>query len=135
MIKFKFQNEKMEELGIAGIFLFGSRAQGIAGKTSDFDFAVLLKKAEDLYDLNKKNKIYNELYDILSSQIKKLCNIDIVFIEFADLQFKYHIAKDGILLYIGDKKTVSDFLGNTMEFYADFAPLRREFHKAIIQKI
>ncbi|MEK7599093.1 MAG: nucleotidyltransferase domain-containing protein [Patescibacteria group bacterium] len=135
MIKFKFQNEKMEELGIAGIFLFGSHAQGIANKASDFDFAVLVKKAEDLYNLDKKNKIYNELYDILSGQIKRLCDIDIVFIEFADLQFRHHIVKDGILLYVGDKKIVSDFLGNTMEFYADFAPLRREFHKAILQKI
>lgn len=134
-MEFNFEKQKMEELGIAGIFLFGSQAQGMANEASDFDFAILVKNTKDLYDFDKKNKIYNELYDIFSSQIKKTRNIDIVFVEFADLQFKYHIVRDGILLYVGDKKIVSDFLENTMEYYADFAPLRHMFHNAILQRI
>lgn len=134
-MEFNFEKQKMEELGIAGIFLFGSQAQGMANEASDFDFAVLVKNTKDLYDFDKKNKIYNELYDIFSNQIKKTRNIDIVFVEFADLQFKYHIVRDGILLYVGDKKIVSDFLENTMEYYADFAPLRHMFHNAILQRI
>jgi len=132
---FNFQKDKMEKLGIAGIFLFGSQAQGVANEASDFDFAILVKNKTILYDNAEKNKIYNELYDIFSKQIKKLRNIDIVFIEFADLQFKHHIAKDGILIYAGDQKIISNFLEKTMELYADFAPLRHEFHNAILQRI
>lgn len=132
---FNFQKDKMEELGIAGIFLFGSQAQGAANEASDFDFAILVKDRKILYDNAKKNKIYNKLYDIFSGQIKKLRNIDIVFIEFADLQFRHHIAKEGVLIYAGDQKIISDFLERTMRFYADFAPLRREFHNAILQRI
>jgi predicted nucleotidyltransferase len=134
-VKFEFEKEKMEALGIAGVFLFGSQALGTADKVSDFDFAIMLKDRKVLTDYNQSNKIYDELYDILSSQIKKLCNIDIVFIQSADLQFRYHVVRDGILLYMGDQKIVSDFLENTMESYADFAPLRRQFHEAILQRI
>lgn len=134
-MKIRFIKKKMEELGIAGIFLFGSRAQKAANSASDYDFAILLKEIKALYNYEEKNKIYNEIYDILSSQIKKLCNIDIVFAQSADLQFKYHIIKDGLLLYIGDQKIVSEFFDNTIENYADFAPIRREFHDAILQRI
>lgn len=132
---FYFQKEKMEELGIAAVFLFGSQAQKLAGPASDFDFAVLLKDRKALYDYKKKKEIYDSLYDIFSAQIKRLCDIDIVFAQTADLQFKYHIIRDGVLLYIGDEKIVSDFIENTIEQYADFAPLRRQFHEAILQRI
>lgn len=134
-MKFRFEREKMEEFGIAGIFLFGSQAQGLANRISDFDFAILLKDRKVLIDYGRRNKIYNELYDILSGQIKRLCNIDIVFIQSADLQFRYHVVRDGILLYMGDQRIISDFLENTMESYADFAPIRRQFHEAILQRI
>src|SRR3989344_9706551 len=110
MKRFVFEREKMEELGIAGIFLFGSQAQGIASSASDFDFAVLLKDRKAVYDYRQRSKIYDELYDIISEQIKRLCDIDIVFVQAADLQFQFHVARDGVLLYNGDEKIVSDFL-------------------------
>lgn len=134
-MEFKFQKEKMEKLGIAGVFLFGSQAQKTANQNSDFDFAILVKDKKILSDYVKKNKIYNELYSLLSKQIKRLVNIDIVFAQNSDLQFRHHIVQDGLLLYLGDQKIVSDFLETAMEHYADFAPLRSEFHKAILQRI
>lgn len=134
-MKFEFEKEKMKDLRIAAIFLFGSQAIGAADRSSDFDFAVLLDDRNVLSDYRLRNRIYNELYDIFSARIKRLCNIDIVFLQTTDLQFRYHVAKDGILLYMGNQKIVSDFLENTMESYADFAPLRRQFHEAILQRI
>ncbi len=135
MKQFAFEREKMEELGIVGIFLFGSQAQGVASPASDFDFAVLLKDRKVVYDYRQRSRIYDELYDIVSGHIKKLRDIDIVFAQAADLQFQFHIARDGVLLYNGDENIVSDFLEHTMEAYADFAPLRRQFHEAILQRI
>lgn len=125
----------MESLGIAGIFLFGSQAQGTATKTSDFDIGVLLKDRHVLDDFLRKQALYDSLYDIVSSQIKKLLNVDIVFLQSADLQLQFHVVRDGRLLYLGDKKIVSDFLEQTMDAYADFAPHRKEFHEAILQRI
>jgi len=51
------------------------------------------------------------------------------------LQFRHRIAKEGILIYMGEQKIISGFLERTMELYADFAPFRNEFHKAILQRI
>ena len=135
MATFHFQKEKMDELGIAGIFLFGSRAQGTAGKMSDYDFAVILKDQKTLFGAKRKKEIYDYLYDFLSGQIKELSNIDIVFAQEADLQFRHHVAKDGVMLYQGDQKTLSRFLEDTLDSYADFAPMRREFQKAILARI
>ncbi|MBU2574935.1 MAG: nucleotidyltransferase domain-containing protein [Elusimicrobia bacterium] len=53
---FNFQKDQMEKLGIAGIFLFGSQANGIANNVSDFDFAVLVKNKEALYNNVEKIK-------------------------------------------------------------------------------
>lgn len=125
----------MEELGIAGIFLFGSQAQGVANPKSDFDFGVLLKNSSELRQPDKREKIYTALYDLFSSQIKKLCDIDIVFLQSADLQLRSHVARDGSILYAGEKKLIGDFLERTMEETADFAPLRREFHEAILARV
>lgn len=132
---FEFPQDLMRRLEIAAVFLFGSQAHGLATERSDFDFAVLVKDKKILEDYRRKNKIYETLYNLLSGKIKKLCNIDIVFLQTADLQLKYHVVKNGHLLYLGDKKIVGDFLENTTESYADFAPLRRMFHQAILQKI
>ncbi len=135
MKQFVFEREKMEELGVAGIFLFGSQAQGAASLASDFDFAVLLKDRKTVYDYRQRARVYDELYDMIAGQIQRLCDIDIVFVQAADLQFQFHVARDGALLYVGDEKIVSDFLERTMEAYADFAPLRRQFHEAILHRI
>lgn len=132
---FDLPKQTMNELGVAGVFLFGSQAQGLERESSDYDFGILLKNPQILSDYKKKTEIYNSIYDLFSSQIKKLRNIDIVFLQSTDLQIKHHVARDGKLLYIGDQKTVSDFLTSTMEHYADFAPHRKLFHQAILQRI
>ena len=40
-IQFQFPSETMEQLGIAGVFLFGSRARGTEPPDSDLDFLVI----------------------------------------------------------------------------------------------
>ncbi|MBI4209558.1 MAG: nucleotidyltransferase domain-containing protein [Deltaproteobacteria bacterium] len=125
----------MERLGIAGVFLFGSQAQGLARETSDYDFGILIKDYKVLSDTSQKNSIYDRLYDLFSSQIQKLVNIDIVFLQSADLQLQYHVVSSGNLLYLGDASIVSDFIERTIEFYADFAPHRKIFHESILGRI
>ena len=136
-MEFNFENlkEKMDGLGVAGIFLFGSRAQGTARANSDYDFAILMRDKRILADIKQRKIIYDALYDILSAQVKSLRDIDIVFVQNVDLQLRYRVAKDGQLLYTGDKKIVYDFLEQTMESYADFAPLRRIFQQTTLARV
>ena len=136
-MEFNFENlkEKMDGQGVAGIFLFGSRAQGTARANSDYDFAILMRDKRILADIKQRKIIYDALYDILSAQVKSLRDIDIVFVQNVDLQLRYRVAKDGQLLYTGDKKIVYDFLEQTMESYADFAPLRRIFQQTTLARV
>lgn len=135
MINFNLPEKKMEELRVAGIYLFGSEAQGVSGPTSDFDFGVLMENPKILSDAEARKKIYNELYDIFSNQIKQLKNIDIVFLQDGYLQLQYHAVSQGKLIYVKNPQFVGNYKERVIEHHADFAPLRREFHKAILQRI
>lgn len=132
---FTFPSEKMAKLGIAGIFLFGSRAQGTALEASDYDFGILMKNKKVFADTKKKNEVYNALYDVIAPQIGKLANLDIVFADRADLQFRYHIVRDGQLLYLGDQKVVGEFIDRAIDEHADFAPYRKLFQAAVLARV
>lgn len=133
----------LERLGVEAVVLFGSHAEGIAGPSSDVDTGILIKDTSPLKDKDyqKKTELYNALYDILSSlvgrTVKRLCNIDIVFLqdEKVNLQLKFHVSKYGVPLFEKDRRAFADFKEYVMERYADFAPLRRIFNEAILAKI
>ncbi len=129
------EKEYLKELGVAGLILFGSQAQGAASAASDFDFGVLVKKPSFLSDRETRNRIYDALYDLLSSKIKKLADIDIVFLEDAPMELRMHAAKHGKVLYEENPSVFADFRERTMELYADFAPLRRMFQEQTLARI
>ena len=134
-IIFNLPQKKLEELGVSTVYLFGSRAEGTAKNISDFDFGILLKNLKILFDFKERKKIYDALYDIFSSQIKQLVNIDIVFFFFFFLQLQYHAVRRGKIIYEEDPKISADYKEKVIEEYADFAPIRKEFHKAILERI
>lgn len=145
MQKFVFtkQEEKvLKSLGVEALILFGSHAQGLAGPLSDVDIGILIGNPRILKDRPRRNALYDSLYlNVLSPlagrALKRLCDIDIVFLqdELVNLQLKYHVSNHGVLLYECHARSFADFKENIMERYADFAPLRRMFHKAILARI
>lgn len=134
-IIFNLPQKKLEELGVSVVYLFGSQAEGTAKNSSDFDFGILLKNPKILFDFKERKKIYDNLYDIFSGQIKQLVNIDIVFLQDVYLQLQYHTISRGKIIYEKDPKISADYKEKIIEKYADFAPIRKEFHKAILERI
>lgn len=134
-IIFNLPKEKLEKLGVSVVYLFGSQAEGTAKNFSDFDFGILLKDSKILFDFKERKKIYDNLYDIFSAQIKHLVNIDIVFLQDVYLQLQYHTISRGKIIYEEDPKISADYKEKVIEEYADFAPIRKEFHKAILERI
>lgn len=128
-------------LGVSALILFGSHAQGLAGPRSDADVGVLIENPRVLYDRPQRNALYDALYNILEPMVgrtvRRLCNIDIVFLqdEMVNLQLKYHVSKHGIPLYESSHKPFADFKEYVMERYADYAPLRHMFNEAILAQI
>ena len=136
MTSFSFSPQEQalfDSLGIDALILFGSQAQGTAGVLSDFDFGVLT--APTARDRDPRRKIYDALYEILSGKTTPFAHIDIVFLDAASLELQKNAATHGRVLYERSPQTTARFREHTMEFYADFTPLRDIFHKAILARI
>lgn len=125
----------MVKLGIQTVFLFGSHAQKTDNPLSDYDFGIILNDKSVLKNRILRNKIYDTFYDIVSSKIKKLIDIDIVFLDEMPLQLKYHVVKDGIIIYSDNLNKAGNFKEQIILQHADFAPLRNEFHESILARI
>lgn len=125
--------QQLKRLGVATLYLFGSRAQGLAGPLSDYDFGILMKKTKYDYE-----KIYNSLYDILSPLCpRKFPNdiIDIVFLDRVSLELQINVIRYGRLLFNDDENATADYEAKTMLEAADFAPLRRFASKILLSCI
>ncbi|MDO8592315.1 MAG: nucleotidyltransferase domain-containing protein [bacterium] len=124
-----------KELGVGAIILFGSRALGLARETSDYDFGVLLNGAGLEKLKTERGKLFDTLHDIFSSHIKRLINIDVVFLQTASGELQVHAMKKGQVLYEEKSGVFADFIERVMLEYADFAPLRYIFHQGILSRI
>lgn len=134
-IKFNLPEGKLKKLSVSAVYLFGSHAEGTAKNHSDFDFGILLENPKNLSDFKERKKIYDSLYDIFSGIIKRLVNIDIVFLQGVYLQLQYHAVSRGKIIYEEDPNAAADYKETVINKYADFAPIRKEFHKAILERI
>lgn len=121
----------LRELGAEALYLFGSRAQGVEGPLSDYDFAVLMKKGGD----KRGGKAYDAIYDILSPLCPRTLEndvIDIVFLRAAGLELKMHVVRYGKLLFDENPSARAKFEEETTLLYCDFRPILDMFDKAIL---
>jgi predicted nucleotidyltransferase len=116
----------LARLGVTLMVLFGSRAQGVASPTSDYDIGVLAPHNKAVYDA---------VYDLVSARANQLVNVDVVFLNEAPLELQAHVAKYGTPLYQQSTSALVDFRERVMTQYADFAPLRRLFQHATLARI
>lgn len=129
------EKNRLKRFSVRAVILFGSHAQGLSHPQSDYDFGILLGKHPFLHDPQKRREIYDVLYDILSEKIRKLVNIDIVFLQNASAELQAHVMKYGIPVFEADKNAFADFKEEVMICYSDFAPLRALFHEGILSRI
>ncbi len=125
--------QQLQSLGVSTLYLFGSRAQGIARATSDYDVGLLLKDPSILQ--HGTEALYLAVYDLLQDLVTEPVNMDIVFLDQAPLQLRYHVIRDGQVLYDGDLLRRARFEQRTLEEHADFEPYRRMFEEATLARI
>lgn len=128
----KREQKRLQTMRVEALILFGSQAQGLARDTSDVDIGVLLSGS---LSPEKRRQLYDVLYQLLSSKMKRLVTIDIVFLDNASMDLKSHIAFCGIPLYERSPFAFVNFRERVMRETADFAPLRAVFHNAILRRI
>jgi predicted nucleotidyltransferase len=133
-MKFKLTKEvknQLHDLGVVALYMFGSRAQGIAGPLSDYDFAVLMKEGGH----KRGGKAYDQLYDILAPLCPRSLDndiIDIVFLINASLELKLHVVRYGQVLFETNTLARLRFETQTMLEYSDFRPLLDMQDQAIL---
>lgn len=106
---------------------------GIERSNSDYDFGILLKKLPPKGP--RRRKIYNALHEILGDTINELRNMDIIFLQDAPIELRFHTVRYGKVVFETDPKSRGRFLENTIREYADFEPYRRVFEDAIMERI
>jgi hypothetical protein len=127
------QQTRLKQLGVIALYLFGSRARGEERSASDYDYAVLTRERGHL----RGGPLYMALYELLAAiSPRTLANdvIDIVFLEDAPLELRFHVVRYGQVLYDADPAARLEFETRTTLLYCDFRPLLDEMDRAILER-
>lgn len=128
--------DRLRQLGVAVLYLFGSHAEGLATPASDIDVGVLFSR--DALPLPKnKTELYNALYDIFTDvfDMSGFRDIDIVFLNHAPLELRFDVITHGRVLFETDHGIRFDFEERVAALYRDFRPLLNEFNRGVLQRI
>lgn len=123
----------LSQLGVSTLYLFGSRAQGISGPISDYDFGVLLNDPRLISEGSQC--LYGKIYDLLQDVVDEKSNLDIVFLDVANCQLRFHVVNYGRVLFETDALKRGRFIEKTLLEHADFTPHRLRFEEATLARI
>lgn len=126
----KALKKKLEAGGVYIVYLFGSRAIGIASPLSDIDIGVVFKEPPSSRD---HRALYQSLYDIFSEVYPRF-KLDIVFLQTASLSLQYHAIKEGKVFYEKDRNFTVDYEESTVKQYLDFRPVLELFDRVTMEK-
>lgn len=127
--------DKLIKMGIGLIYLFGSRAEGVAGPGSDIDVGIVC--IEPKMARGNITETYNALYDILCAvfDMSNFRTIDIVFLQRAPLELQFDAVSHGRVLFEILPDFRLDFEERISALYRDFKPILAENNKAVLQRI
>jgi predicted nucleotidyltransferase len=111
----KVFSEEYGEIVLLAYF-FGSQLQGKTGPLSDYDIAILLSPGQKPYQF--KYKLQHELVNILNYE-----RIDLIILNDAPIELKYHVIVAGQIIYQKDSVTKVEFEADTLSRYFDYLPV------------
>lgn len=133
--KIKLPADKLKELNVGLVYLFGSEADGTAGPLSDVDIGVVF--TDPKIARGNTLEIYNELYNILTDHfdMSNFRNMDIVFLERASLELNFDVIAHGIPLFEISQDFRMNFEERIATLYRDFLPILKANNDAVLAKI
>ncbi len=135
MIFSKQEQDKLRQLTVSAVILFGSRAQETQTEKSDFDIGILVSDTKILFNHEERKNLYDALYELLSPIIETVATIDVVFLQTAPAELQAHVMKYGKALFEIAPNIFANYKARVMLLYADFAPLRAIFHRGVLSQI
>lgn len=113
--------------GVAVAYLFGSRAEGTAGPTSDHDVAVLFAGAEP--ELDATVRLGADLAAALGTAV------DVVDLDRAGLELRGRVAERGRLLHSSDEPRRVRFEVDARMRWIEFRPVVRATTRAFLRRV
>jgi predicted nucleotidyltransferase len=107
------------------LYLFGSRASGMATLSSDYDLAVLLDDEEAGETLC--TRLGHELAVQLTTE-----RLDLLSLHRAPIELAYGVIAQGRVLYQRDLATRVEYEADVLSRYGDFLPILRAQRRAIL---
>jgi predicted nucleotidyltransferase len=121
--------ERLKELGVSIVYLFGSRATGRKAQSSDTDIGVVFR---DFEFGNDKRAAYHALYQLFS-ELYRDSRLDIVFLQTSSLSLQYSAIKEGKILFENDPIATVNYENQTINQYLDFRPVMDFFDRATME--
>ncbi|MFZ1720416.1 MAG: nucleotidyltransferase domain-containing protein [Candidatus Moraniibacteriota bacterium] len=137
------QMEKLRDIGVDVVYLFGSQIDGTAGELSDVDFAVVLRNS----DILKQDflSVYGSIFTILSELLPKeylkrrmdlgAHEFDLVFLQQANPRMKFRVVENGRVLYQSSPRVVADFREQALVRYFDFQYFEKISNDAFLMRV
>lgn len=119
------REEKLRELSVAIVYLFGSKAVGTSTPLSDTDIGVVLKERAAV---NDTRVLFNTLYDLFAEEYPT-AKLDIVFLQRAPMPLQYQAITEGKILFEEDPRVTADYTEFVRTMYLDFKPVLEYFDK------
>ncbi len=124
--------QRLEKLGVGLAYLFGSRAEGVAGPLSDTDIGIVF--ADPRLARGDTRAVYNTLYDLFSPALGS-GNIDVVFLERAGLELCFDVITHGKIIFSVSDEFRENFEHRIAMLYADFRPILENFNRATLARV
>ena len=108
---------------VIAVYLFGSQAKGTSHQGSDLDLAILVSEPSRDFPLLQ---FLADLEGMVSSPV------DAVVLNRAGEVLKYHVRRDGKLLYEKDSRARKNFEIRSRKYFEDFQYLHNRYVKKVI---
>jgi predicted nucleotidyltransferase len=121
---------KIEKLGVAIVYLFGSKATGRASRLSDIDIGIVLKTPASERD---PRTLYHMLYQLFS-EVYPRSKLDIVFLQTASLSLQYAVINEGKIIFEEDPRHTADYEQGVINQYLDFRTVLDFFDRVTMER-
>lgn len=135
------QKRIFQELGVLGVYLFGSQADGTANPESDVDFGVVFSNLSVLEEKGTFH-VYGDLFQIFeqilpAKYLKRRLEsgaheFDIVFLQQAPPRIGFRSVMNGKVLYQSSPKATADFREKMMLLYFDFKYFENIYNQSFL---
>ena len=123
--------KRLQRLGVETVYLFGSRASGIAREDSDYDIGVVFR--DGVRTEKDAASLHGQLYNIFSNYVQDVpsgARPDIALLQNANGSLQMSAVAEGVVLFEADPVARANYEEGVIAIYDDYRPLRRMYEEA-----